>query len=449
MKDLTKGPLFKTLILFAVPIFFGNLFQLFYSLADTRIVGTYLGEQALAAVGGTSVLSNLLIGFMNGMTLGFAVPMARIYGGKKFDRLKKAFALAAGMGTLLCMVLVITCLTCMDSLMVFMKIEPQLMEDAKSYCTVLICGLFFTFAYNLGAATLRALGNSVTPLILLVCSSLLNVGLDIFFINNLHMGVFGAGLATVIAQGVSAILCVGYMLKNYEVLRFTRKDMKPEAALIRELLAAGCSMAFMSSLVQFGTLMLQTAINGLGQTIIVAHTAARKVTEIFMMAFSITGSAMCTFTGQNLGAEQYDRIRKGVFGALAFLACWVLMVIVLANTVAEELIQMITGSDNKEVLETGAKYLKFDTLFYMVAACITLFRNVLQGLGNHITPIVSSFVELAGKVVFAKMMVPELGYWGVILAEPVVWILMVIPLVVMLLRSPYLKESNNQNGRNG
>ena len=200
-------------------------------------------------------------------------------------------------------------------------------------------------------------------------------------------------------------------------------------------------MAFMSSLVQFGTLMLQTAINGLGQSTIVAHTAARKVTEIFMMAFSITGSAMCTFTGQNFGAGKYDRIRKGVFGAIGFLTCWVLMVILLANTVAEDLIRMITGSSTKEVLETGAMYLKFDTLFYIVAALITLLRNVLQGLGNHITPIVSSFVELAGKVVFAKWMVPKLGYWGVILAEPVVWILMVIPLIFQILRSPYLKKN--------
>jgi len=440
MKDLTKGPVLKTLLLFAIPIFFGNLFQLFYSLADTRIVGTYLGEEALAAVGGTSVLSNLLIGFMNGMTLGFAVPMARFYGGRKIEKLKKAFALSAGMGFILCIILVIGCLLGMDSLMGFMKMEPQLMDAAKSYCTVLICGLFFTFSYNLGAATLRALGNSVTPLLLLVCSSLLNVVLDIYFINSLQLGVFGAGLATVIAQGVSAMLCIGYLLKKYDILRFTAKDMRPDVILMRELLTAGCSMACMSSLVQFGTLMLQTAINGLGQNVIVAHTAARKVTEIFMMAFSITGAAMCTFTGQNLGAGKYERIRKGLFGALAFLACWVLLVMLLANTVAEELIRMITGSETSEVLETGAAYLKFDTMFYMVAACVTLFRNVLQGLGNHITPIVSSFVELLGKVVFAKLMVPRLGYGGVILAEPVVWILMVIPLVVMLLKSPYLKK---------
>lgn len=441
MKDLTRGPVFKTLILFTIPIFFGNLFQLFYSLADTRIVGSYLGEEALASVGGTSVLSNLLIGFMNGMTLGFAVPMARFYGGKKLERLKRAFALSTGVGLFLCVVLVTVCLLCMDSLLLFMKIEPQLMENSRSYCTILVCGLFFTFAYNLGAATLRALGNSITPLILLICSSFLNVALDIYFIQSLHLGVFGAGLATVIAQGVSAVLCLGYMFRKYQMLRFTWKDMKPEGSLLRELLVAGCSMAFMSSLVQFGTLMLQTAINGLGQNVIVAHTAARKVTEIFMMAFSITGAAMCTFTGQNLGAGRYDRIRKGLFGVMGFLACWVLLVILLANTVAEELIVLVTGSNTPEVLQTGAAYLKFDTMFYMVAACVTMFRNVLQGLGNHITPIVSSFVELAGKVLFARLMVPRLGYWGVILAEPVVWIFMVLPLVFMLFRSPYLKKN--------
>ena len=199
-------------------------------------------------------------------------------------------------------------------------------------------------------------------------------------------------------------------------------------------------MAFMNSLVQFGTLMLQTAINGLGQNVMVAHAAARKVTEIFMMAFSITGSAMCTFTGQNMGAQKYDRIRKALFGAIGFVFCWVLLVILLANTVAGNLIQMITGTNTAEVIETGALYLRFDTMFYFVASMITLLRNTLQGLGNHITPIVSSFVELAGKVVFAKLMVPRLGYWGVILAEPVVWILMVIPLVVMIVRSPYLKK---------
>ncbi len=440
MKDLTKGPVLKTLVTFAIPIFFGNLFQLFYSLTDTRIVGTFLGDAALAAVGGSAILCNFFISFMNGMTLGFTVPMARFYGGRAYDRLRKAFAMAVSMGLVLCTVLVAGSLIFLDELLAFMQIDASLLADAKSYSMILITGMFFTFAYNLGAAVLRALGNSVTPLIMLMGSTILNVVLDIYFINSLDLGVFGAGLATVISQGASAVLCIGYMLKKYEILRFTGKDLKPDFGILKELLAAGCSMAFMSSLVQFGTLMLQTAINGLGQNTVVAHAAARKVTEIFMMAFSITGSAMCTFTGQNLGAGNYDRIRKGLIGAISFLTCWVLFVILLANTVAEDLIAMITGTGTAEVLETGALYLKFDTLFYIVAAMVTLLRNVLQGLGNHITPIVSSSFELMAKVLFAKLMVPVLGYWGVILAEPVAWIIMVVPLVIQIVRSPYLKK---------
>ena len=440
MKDLTKGPIFKTILMFAIPIFFGNLFQLFYSLTDTRIVGTYLGDAALAAVGGSTVLCNLLINFVNGMTLGFSVPMARYYGGRRYDRLKKAFALTVAMGLILCVLIVTLAQVFMDELMIFMKIDESLRADAKSYCVVLIYGMFFTFAYNLGASVLRALGNSLTPLLMLICSSLLNVGMDIYFIDSLHLGVFGAALATVIAQGVSAVLCLIYLWKKYPLLHFGFAAMKPEPGMLKELLASGCSMAFMGSLVQSGTLMLQTAINGLGQNIVVAHTAARKVTEIFMMAFGITGSAMCTFVGQNVGAGKYDRVRKSTLGAMLVLCSWVAFVMLLANTVAKELIVLVTGTETAEVLKTAETYLKFNTTFYIAAAGVTLFRNILQGMGNHVVPIVSSSLELIGKVVFAKLMVPILGYWGVIMAEPASWVIMVIPLVIQLVRSPYLKR---------
>ena len=440
MKDLTKGPIFKTIMTFALPIFFGNLFQLFYSLADTRIVGTYLGDEALAAVGGSTILCNLMLTFMNNMTLGFTVPMARFYGGKQVDKLKKAFATSVSIGVALCLVFVVLMQAFMDELILFMNIEEHLQADAKTYCTVLVSGLFFTFAYNLGASVLRALGNSVTPLLLLICSSVLNVVLDIYFISSLHMGVFGAALATVIAQGISAVLCVGYMIKKYPVLHFSRKDLVPEKMMAKELLLAGSSMAFMGSMVQFGTLILQTSINGLGQDIVVAHTAARKVTEIFLLPFGIASSAMCTFVSQNLGGGKYDRIRKGTIGAYLFLCGWSLVVMVFANVAVEQLVHMVTGSFNPVVIKTAEKYLRFDSAFYVVVAGVILFRSILQGLGSHITPIVSSSLELVGKVVFAKLMVPVLGYWGVILAEPISWVVMVVPLVIQLVRSPYLKR---------
>lgn len=444
MKDLTRGSLPKTLIGFAIPIFLGNLFQLFYSLADTRIVGEYLGEQALAAVGSSSILCNLMIGFVNGMTLGFAIPIARHFGAKNFDRMKKAFASSVTIGLILCVVLVSLGTIFMDQLLHFMKIDGSLIKDAGSYCTVLLFGIFFTFAYNLGASVLRAVGDSLTPLLLLICSSFINVGLDIYFINVLHLGVFGAALATVLSQCFSAVLCIFYIVLKYKILHFTWQDLRLEKKLTKELLLAGSSMAFMSSLVGFGTLMLQTAINGLGQDIIVAHTAARKATEIFMLAFSVTGATMCTFTSQNMGAARYDRIRKGTIGALLFLFAWSGSVALISFIAAKPLITMITGSTNPEVLNNASLYLRFDTSFYCVTAVITLFRNVLQGLENHVTPIISSSVELLGKTVFAKVMVPMLGYWGVILSEPVVWILMVIPLIIQIARSPYMKKQSKK-----
>lgn len=439
MKDLTKGPIFKTIVTFAVPIFLGSLFQLFYSLTDTRIVGTYLGDAALAAVGGSAILCNLLINFVNGMTLGFSVPMARFFGGKRLDKLRKAFAMSVIMGLILCVVVVTATQLFMDELMQFMQIDISIRADAKSYCVVLMYGMFFSFAYNLGASVLRALGNSVTPLLMLVCSSVLNVVMDIYFVGALHLGVFGAALATVIAQAVSALLCLVYLWRKYPVLHFSIEDLKPEKSILNELLMSGCSMAFMSSLVQFGTLVLQTAINGLGQNIVVAHTSARKVTEIFMMAFSITGSAMCTFVGQNIGAGKYDRVRKGLFGAMTFEACWAAVAVCIAFAAAPQLVTVISGTETAEVLETAKVYLRFNASFYVVVAGVTLFRNVLQGMGSHVVPIVSSSVELIAKVVLAKILVPVIGYWGVIIAEPVSWVVMVIPLAVQLFRSPYLK----------
>jgi Na+-driven multidrug efflux pump len=224
------------------------------------------------------------------------------------------------------------------------------------------------------------------------------------------------------------------MLKKYEILRFAIKDMKPDASLMKELLAAGCSMAFMSSLVQFGTVMLQTAINGLGQNIIVAHTAARKVTEIFMMAFSITGAAMCTFTGQNLGAGKYDRIRQGIKQTVMVAAVWCVAVVVVVNTICPWIIQMITATAEAEIIQTATMYLQINTALYIVPAIITLFRNAMQGFGDSITPVFSSSLELIVKVMVAVFLAPAIGYMGIVVSEPISWVIMVIPLILSMIR---------------
>lgn len=439
--DLTVGSIPQGMVRFALPVFLGRVFQMLYSLADTRIVGSALGEGALASVGATSVLSNLMIGFMNGMALGFAIPVARCFGAGDFQGIRKNTGNIILLGGGMTLLFTLPSLIFMDGLLGWMNITPDLYENARVYTGILMGGLAATFAYNAGAGILRAVGDSLIPLLFLIFSSIVNVGLDLAFILKFHMGVAGAAYATVIAQGISGILCWVYMIKKYEMFRICRRDILPDKVHMAELSLAGFSMACMSSLVQFGTVSLQTAINTLGQDIIVAHTAARKATELFMVFFSVIGSVMATFVGQNFGAKAYDRIKTGLKFAITANILWCLLICIFAQFQAPWAIRAITGTNAEEVIGTGALYLKVDTCFYIITAFITMLRNMLQGIGDHITPVVSSTIELAGKIIFAKMLTPYFGYWGIIWAEPVVWALMVIPLAVRTLSHPVLKNS--------
>ncbi|MDE6904381.1 MAG: MATE family efflux transporter [Lachnospiraceae bacterium] len=438
--DLTAGNIPEGMVKFAVPVFLGTLFQLFYSLADTRIVGSFLGEGALASVGAVSVLANLMIGFMNGMALGFAIPVARYFGSGNRQGIRKNVGNIISLGAGMTVVFTVFSLIFMDSLMEWMNVAPKLYGDAKVYISILICGMAATFAYNAGAGILRAVGDTLAPLLFLVCSSVLNIVMDLCFITVFHMGVEGAAYATVLAQITSALLCWVYMMKKYEMFHITSGDLVPEKQYMGELASAGFSMACMNSLVQFGTVSLQTSINTLGQDIIVAHTAARKATEIFMILFSVIGSTMATFAGQNYGAGSFDRIRKGLVFAIKVNVAWCLLVFLFSHLSSPWVISLITGTKRAEILNTGSLYLKVDTCFYLIPAFITMLRNMLQGIGDHITPVVSSTLELGGKVIFAKMLTPILGYWGIIWAEPAVWAIMVIPLAVQTLRHPALKR---------
>lgn len=442
MKDLTKGKPSVLILTFALPIFLANLLQLTYSIVDTRIVGTFLGENMLAAVGATTTLSNLIIGFLLGLSNGFAIVTAQKFGAKDIRAVKKSFATAIILGVSTALVLTVAGLVFLHPILKFLNIPDELFKESASYISVIIAGLLATFLYDICAAVLRAIGDTITPLIILAISVALNVAGDIFFVVIVKAGVRGAAVATVLAQLIAFVVCAFYMVKKYDILRLSRNDFKGvESAMVKNMLGGGLSMGFMSSLVNIGSLTLQTAINKLGQDIIVAHTAARKISEIFMVMFTVFGQTMATYCGQNIGAGKVDRVKKGIRLSILYTCIWCTLIIIASYTIGGWLVYLVTGSSNDAVIVNATNYLKFDTIFYYVTAVICIVRNAMQGLGEHITPLISSSLEMIGKIIIAATLVPVMGYTGVIIAEPLVWFIMVIPLIVKIYRMPVLKES--------
>ena len=439
---LTEGNPVKLIVLFAIPIFLGNLFQILYSLIDTKIVGSTLGETALASVGSVSTLYNLLTGFFNGLTLGFSVVTARFYGSGEEKALKKNIAGAITLGFGTAIVLITLTAVFLKPILRLLQVPAEQFDMSYSYIVVLVWGMFITLAYNLCANTLRATGDSVTPLIYLVISSLVNVGLDYFFILNLHLGVAGAAYATVIAQFLSVVLCLIRIYRGFPILHVGREDFQFDREQLWQLYQNGLSMGLMSSLVNFGTVVLQSGINQLGTSIIVAHTAARKVFEIWNLPISVMGSAMATYCGQNYGAGKYGRIREGIKGALGLGAVWAVVVFIMAHTISPYLIRFITSSDSTEIIYWGRKYLEYDMSFIILCVGIVVLRNSMQGFGDYKTPVFSCFIELMGKVVFTFTFVRFFGYWGIIWTEPVIWVLMVIPLIIQTWRNPVVHSQD-------
>lgn len=429
-KTLTEGTPWNQILLFSIPIFWGNVFQLLYSLVDTKIVGSTLGTEALAAVGSVSTLHTLMTGFLNGLTLGFSLITAMCFGAKNRKRLKKTFAAAISLGVLTTLALVLMLIIFLHPVLNLLHVPQAQFEMAYAYISVLIVGLFATLFYNLCANTLRAIGDALTPLVFLIVATVSNIGLDYLFILGFQMGVQGAAYATVLAQLLSVVLCLIRIFRKFPILHIQKEDFRFDRELMAEMYKSGLSMGLMSCLVGIGTILLQFAINTLGTTVIVAHTAARKVFELVSLPNSVLGSAMATYCGQNYGARRFDRIRQGIRASLIIAAVWAVVVFLICHTIEGKLIQFVASTTNPDVIYWGSTYLKVDMSFIVICGVIVILRNSMQGFGDRVIPVFSSCIELAGKIMFAFVFAPMFAYWGIIWAEPMVWIAMVIPLIV-------------------
>ena len=440
MKELTKGKPIKVILLYTIPLIIGQLFQLLYSVVDTRIVGQILGEQALAAVGSTTSLSDLFVFFIFGTTNGFAIITASCFGARDEVGLKKAISGTLILGGGLAISISVFCLVFISPILRFLRVDEAIVANSKSYISVILGGLVVTALYNICAATMRAVGDSVTPLVFLIVSAFLNIFLDYTLITYGHLGVAGAAYATILSQFISAVLCFIWIKKKYPQLIPTRNEFTLDKGIISKQIPAGLSMGFMNSFIGVGTLCLQTQINSFGSDIIVSHTASRKLFSLTSMPFFVLATALSNFSAQNMGAGKLDRIKEGLRDITLFSFGWSAFSITVIHFFAGDIVKQIIGIDTAAIVATSVKYMRFHSYFFPILAMVVLFRNTMQGFGDSVTPIVSSLLELAVKILIAFLLCPFIGYNGVILCEPMAWCIMVIPLVVNMLRSPVFKR---------
>ena len=436
--DLMHGPIFKSLVLFMLPILVSSLFQQLYNTVDTMIVGNVLGDTALAAIGSCGAIYELLVGFGLGIGNGLAIVAARAYGAQDEDLLKKTVAGSLVIGLIASLVITAAGFLGLRPLLELLDTPAEILEDAYSYIIVIDLGVLVMFAYNLCAGLLRAIGNSVMPLVFLLISSALNVVLDLWFIAGLGMGVKGAAVATVLAQGVSVVLCVLYVAARVRILLPERRHFAVSSKLYWDLFSQSISMGLMSSIVSAGSVVLQYGINGLGTLTIAGHTAARKLFAFTDMPLISMANAASTFVSQNYGARQPQRIRRGMREVWIYSVVVMVASVLLMNVGAEWMVRLVSGSVEPVVLENGARYLRWNAPFYAVLGVLLSTRYALQSLGEKVLPLFSSIIELVGKILFVLVFIPRFAYDAVILCEPVVWCFMALYLVAVYRRNPFV-----------
>ena len=435
--DLMHGPILKSLLLFMLPILVSNLFQQLYNTVDTMIVGNVLGDTALAAIGSCGSIYELLVGFGIGIGNGLAIVAARSYGAQDEDLLKRTVTGSIVIGLIASLVITTAGFFGLRPLLQLLDTPAEILEDAYRYIIVIDLGVVVMFLYNLCAGLLRAIGNSVMPLVFLLISSVLNVGLDLWFIAGVGMGVRGAAVATVIAQGISVVLCVLYVLAKVRILIPEKKHLAVGSHLYWELLSQSISMGLMS-IVSAGSVVLQYGINGLGTLTIAGHTAARKLFAFTDMPLISMANAGSTFVSQNRGANQPDRVRKGMQQMYLYSVVVMIAAVALMQLGAPWLVKLISGSSESIVLENGARYLRWNAPFYAVLGVLLCTRYALQSLGQKVLPLFSSVIELVGKVIFVLVFIPKFAYNAVILCEPIIWCFMAAYLVFVYLHEPFV-----------
>lgn len=421
-KSMTEGKPLKLILAFAVPMFLGMLFQQFYSMVDTIIVGKFLGVEPLAGVGSTSSINFMVIGFCNGICNGFAVPIAQMFGAKQESELRRFVANAAWLCIGFAIGITILVVGLCRPILELMNTPENIFRYAYVYIVIIFWGIPCTILYNFLAAVIRSLGDSKSPVVFLALASVINIVLDIVFILVLHMNVEGPALATVISQGISGLVCLVYAVRKYPILRMTKEEMRPRKHHLWKLCYLGLPMGLQYSITAIGSIVVQTAVNGFGAVAVAGVTAAQKINGFIACPFEALGATMASYSGQNMGAGRMDRITEGLKAAIlcGFAASVVLLAGVMLG--GRELALLFLDKPDKQVLRYAYQAMVTAASGYCFLTLVNTVRFTIQGMGYSVFAVTAGVMETAARLLAGVVLVKFMGFTAICMAHVLAWI---------------------------
>lgn len=437
INDMTVGSPTKDILRFAIPLVLGYILQQLYLIIDAAIVGRWIGVEALAAVGASSSIMFLIMGFCNGSCAGFAIPVAQAFGAKDFPKMRSYVANALRIGVAFAVVITfLSCILC-DKVLGLVNTPADIHHDAYVFLFMQFLAIPFTIGYNLLAGFIRALGDSKQPFYFLIFSSLVNILLDVILILMMGLGVFGAGLATLLSQLFSCVLCGWYILKRMQILIPKGVERRYDNKRISILLNNGVPMGLQFSITGIGIIMLQSANNALGTVYVAAFTASMRIKYLFTCVFENIGVAMATYCGQNIGARDAARVRRGVMSAVKIMLVYFVMTLIVIYPFADYMMELFVDSGEREVITNAAMFMRIANYFYPALGLLTILRYSIQGLGYSNLSMMSGVMEMMARTGVSLWLVPALGFLGVCYGDPVAWCaadVFLIPAFILLYR---------------
>jgi putative MATE family efflux protein len=420
-RDMTHGSPVKLIIKFSIPMLIGNLFQQFYNMVDSIVVGKFVDSNALAAVGATGSLVFLIIGLCFGLSAGISIVISQYFGAKDYDNVRKGFATATYVVIGAAIILGVVGYFTSRPLLELLNTPASIIDQSDLYMKITFAGILGTACYNGMAAVLRALGDSVTPLIFLIVASILNVVLDLLFVIVFHWDVPGVAFATIISQFVSAAGCIIFAMTKVKILRMPFKQFKPDRMIFSKCIRLGVPVALQNALVSVSLMALQGVINRFDETIIAAHTVVSRIEQLVLQPGMSLGAALSAFSGQNIGAGRIDRAKKGFKASSIIIIIFSLLMLPIMFFGGEYIMMLFTKKENFEVVTTGVMAIRITCFFYVPVGMIFVSRNFLTGTGDINVPMAMGITEVICRILLANVLTMLIGFTGIWWATGLNW----------------------------